>query len=243
MTKYWMFLHHKCASQYLRAQLSAAGQHAKRLTMIPALNSMGKPPNQEQLTYGMSQSDYCMDDNAWPETINMLDADVVNFRDWRAVHFVRDPRDLLVSAYFSHKHSHPTHSLPRLRAHREVLCSMPIETGMLAEMDFYVTENAIKSILTWPKHPNCKTFNAISLASDMARGELSMFKSVCAWINIPLEPDFTPPPSWDKVSDGRAAGDELNTHHYRHGVNGDWKRYFTRALEEEFTRHFGEVPE
>ncbi len=240
--KYWIFLHHKCASQYLRAQVSAAGQHAKRLTEIPAMNSLGAPPKLQQMAWAMEHSDYCLDDNGWPESVNILDLHCGE--DWRAVNFARDPRDLLISAYFSHKHSHPTHSLPRLRAHREVLCSMPIETGIMAEMDFYVTENAIKSVLAWPTtHPRVKTFNAISLAREMADANLSMFEYVCDWIGIPLEPDFTLPPSWDKVSEGRAVGQELNTHHYRHGVNGDWKRYFTRAIEDEFFRHFGEVPE
>lgn len=238
--KFWIFLHHKCASQYLRAQVSAAGQHAKKLTEIPALNSFPDPPRMESMQHAMARSNYALDDNAWPESVNLLDAQQEH--DWRALHFVRDPRDLLVSAYFSHKHSHTTHSLPGLKAHRAALCAMPLETGLLAEMDFYLTDQTIRSILAWPHdHPKIKTFNAISLGQDLQRNDLSLFEYVCHWIDIPLLPDFNPPPTWETVSDGRQLGTELNTHHYRHGVNGDWHRYFTPEIEAEFTRHFGEV--
>jgi len=234
--KYWIFLHHKCASQYLRAQVSSAGQHSKRLTEIPSLNSFKGPPDTEAMAYAMTRSDYCLDDNAWPESVNILDAQPEH--DWRAIHFVRDPRDLLVSAYFSHKHSHSLHSLPGLRAHREALCAMPIETGLMADMNYSVTAQAIESILDWPEHPKVKTFNAISLGQEMARGDLAMFEYVCDWIDIPLEPDWTMPPTWDAVSEGRPKQEELNTHHYRHGVEGDWKRYFTTEVMDEFHRRF-----
>jgi len=240
MTKYWIFLHHKCASQYLRAQVSAAGQHAKRLTEIPALNSFPDPPKPESMIYAMSRSDYCLDDNAWPESVRILD--LAHPVDWRAVHFTRDPRDLLVSAYFSHKHSHGLHSVPGLRAHREALCSTGIETGLLMEMDFYLTDQAIRSILTWPKkHPKVTTLDAIALASQMAVGDYALFRYATDWIDIPVGPEFAAP-TWETISDGRQVDEELNTHHYRHGVQGDWRRYFTAAVTQEFARRYGTEP-
>ncbi len=54
----------------------------------------------------------------------------------RGVHVVRDPRDVLVSGYFSHKKSHPTDRWPELRAHREVLQSLSKEEGLLKEIEF-----------------------------------------------------------------------------------------------------------
>ncbi len=240
MTKYWIFLHHKCASRYLRAQVSAAGQHATKLTEIPALNSMKGPPDAQAMRFAMTRSNYCLDDNAWPESVHILDAQTAH--DWRAIHFTRDPRDLLVSAYFSHKFSHPTHVLPGLQAHRDALCATGVEAGLLMEMDFYATKQAIRSLLAWPRdHPKIKTFDAIRLGQQLARNDLAMFEYVLDWIDIPLATDFTPPPTWETISEGRQVDEELNTHHYRHGVQGDWKRYFTPAVDAEFIRHFGKA--
>lgn len=54
----------------------------------------------------------------------------------RGFHVVRDPRDVLVSAYFSHKNSHPTEDWPELKAHREDLQDLPMEKGLLKEIEF-----------------------------------------------------------------------------------------------------------
>ena len=54
----------------------------------------------------------------------------------RGFHVVRDPRDLLVSAYFSHLHSHSTEDWPELAAHRAALQSLSKEEGLFAEMEF-----------------------------------------------------------------------------------------------------------
>jgi len=54
----------------------------------------------------------------------------------RGVHVVRDPRDVLVSAYFSHLHSHPTEQWPELERHRDALQSLSKEEGLLKEIEF-----------------------------------------------------------------------------------------------------------
>lgn len=54
----------------------------------------------------------------------------------RGVHIVRDPRDLLVSAYFSHKKTHDTSEWPELIEHRNKLQQVPKEEGLFLEMEF-----------------------------------------------------------------------------------------------------------
>lgn len=54
----------------------------------------------------------------------------------RAFHVVRDPRDVLVSAYFSHIGTHPTDGWPELEAHRERLQAVSKEEGLMLEMVF-----------------------------------------------------------------------------------------------------------
>jgi hypothetical protein len=58
----------------------------------------------------------------------------------KAFHVIRDPRDIVVSAYFSHLYSHPTEGLQHLQRHREELQSLSPEEGLLSEFDFSATE-------------------------------------------------------------------------------------------------------
>jgi hypothetical protein len=54
----------------------------------------------------------------------------------RGFHVVRDPRDVLVSGYCSHLHSHPTEQWPELEKHRKALQSLSKEEGLLKEIEF-----------------------------------------------------------------------------------------------------------
>jgi len=58
----------------------------------------------------------------------------------RGFHVIRDPRDVLVSAYFSHLHSHPTENWPELEAHRAELEARSKEEGLFHEMNFSAEE-------------------------------------------------------------------------------------------------------
>lgn len=59
-----------------------------------------------------------------------------NLTNYKGFHVTRDPRDTLVSAYFSHLYSHPTTNWPELIPHREKLEKLPKDEGLIAEMDF-----------------------------------------------------------------------------------------------------------
>ena len=58
----------------------------------------------------------------------------------KGFHVIRDPRDIIVSAYFSHRNSHPTEGLDHLAEHREKLKSVSEEEGLMLEMDFSASE-------------------------------------------------------------------------------------------------------
>src|SRR5215469_15098557 len=52
-----------------------------------------------------------------------------------AFHYVRDPRDIVVSAYFSHRNSHSTAAWPELIEYREKLRSCTEEQGLFLELE------------------------------------------------------------------------------------------------------------
>jgi hypothetical protein len=73
-------------------------------------------------------------------TVGSADRELAEIlRPTRAFHVIRDPRDLIVSGYFSHRNSHPTKGWPHLQAHRDALQDASREQGLLLEMEFSKT--------------------------------------------------------------------------------------------------------
>jgi hypothetical protein len=54
----------------------------------------------------------------------------------RGFHIIRDPRDIAVSSYFSHLHSHPTDNWPELAEHKQRLSRLDLNDGLLCDMEF-----------------------------------------------------------------------------------------------------------
>lgn len=62
---------------------------------------------------------------------------VKDLDNFKGFHVIRDPRDIVVSAYFSHLHSHPiTKHWPQLVPHREKLQKVSKDEGLFLEMKF-----------------------------------------------------------------------------------------------------------
>ena len=67
--------------------------------------------------------------------------------DHLGFHIIRDPRDIVVSAYFSHLHSHSTSSWPELIDYRKKLQSASREEGLL--MEIKNRESEFRHLSTW----------------------------------------------------------------------------------------------
>ena len=65
----------------------------------------------------------------------------------RGFHVIRDPRDVLVSAYFSHRNSHTVEGLPHFAEHRASLQEVSTEEGLMLEMDF--SAQCLLDMKTW----------------------------------------------------------------------------------------------
>jgi hypothetical protein len=131
------FGHHKCASTWIHSIVDWVCSDAGW-----------------KLAYLYDEKPFGNDLAAWVarERIDFVsyvnaNAKHVNLQNYRGFHVVRDPRDLVVSAYFSHKNSHPTTDWPELPAHREKLNQLPKAEGLLEEMLF--NQHVLAEMYDW----------------------------------------------------------------------------------------------
>ncbi|MGB5772417.1 MAG: sulfotransferase domain-containing protein, partial [Crocosphaera sp.] len=75
---------------------------------------------------------------------------VEKLKNFRGFHVIRDPRDIVVSAYFSHLYSHPVEQSIRLKEERETLQKMSKHEGLIQEIEF--NQGTLEAIGDWNYH-------------------------------------------------------------------------------------------
>lgn len=166
---------------------------------------------------------------------------LIRFRPRRAFHVIRDPRDLAVSAYFSHKISHPEDEW--LEAQRKLLNQVNIEEGMQASIDF--RSKQFRRMAEWNyANPDIYEVRFERLIEE----PLAQFSRIFEFMS--LLPDRLSPAAlqrtieyldFRRMSDGRKKGVEKVDHHYRSGTPGDWRRYFSESNKRYFKQMYGEL--
>ena len=118
--------HHRCASNMTINALERICAHAGIETVIQ--DHAMKFPSETDLPKHSTRNRMLV---CW-------NSDVLYVRELelRAFHVIRDPRDVIVSGYFAHLHSHPDETWPRLRAYRRYLATLDESEGLMAEMEF-----------------------------------------------------------------------------------------------------------
>lgn len=141
------FGHHKCASTYVNqviAHLCALlGLKIKieYLAQVLPMDYHLREPHKTRLkaildSLANEEYDFLCHGNADRALVECLER-----RGYRGFHMIRDPRDIVVSGYFSHRYSHPTDPdfNPWLLDHRKRLEQLDQENGLVCEIEFCQT--------------------------------------------------------------------------------------------------------
>jgi len=191
-------------------------------------------------------------------TINSVSGhalDLERFDDIRIVRFIRDPRDLLISGYYYHKRGaepwchlrNPVdidwmivngavpEQLPPERSLTEFLTDSPLETGLMAEMDF--RRHHYASMLDWPKDdPRVKLFRY----EDIVGNESRIFREVFDFFQLPWPTRI----AGSMYARRYRAGAKASKHkHIRNPTSGQWRQHFTASLKKAFNRRYGDILE
>jgi hypothetical protein len=146
----------------------------------------------------------------------------------RGFHVIRDPRDVVVSGYFSHLNSHPDAGWARLRHYRRHLKTLSKRDGLMAEIEF--SGVFIHHMLSWDYGRD----NILELKfEDLIANEAAQFGRILTFlgllpgkIDIPELSLVLERHSFARLSGGRQRGEEDVHNHYRRGVPGDWRNHF-----------------
>ncbi|HMD96036.1 MAG TPA: sulfotransferase domain-containing protein [Terriglobia bacterium] len=146
-------------------------------------------------------------------------------------HVVRDPRDVVVSGYFSHLKTHSDEGWPRLRFYRPYLQSLSKEEGLMREMEF--SGVFLQHMLSWDY--DAKPSILELKFEDMILKPFDLFKKVLEHLSIMegkiacgVLTSILEKYSFKNLSGGRSPGQEDMSNHYRRGVHGDWRNHFTK---------------
>jgi hypothetical protein len=164
-------------------------------------------------------------------------------REPRAIFVVRDPRDLVVSHYFSVRFSHPLMgNIPQQRAELESLTEpVGMHRTFLKLLD-YGTFDCQRSWLEGAKHD--ASVLIVRFENLIADDGLLAWQHLMRHFDIPMPPAVLAEILGDHSFESqtqRKRGDEDRRSHFRKGVHGDWRNHFDDRLRAEFKERTGSL--
>lgn len=162
---------------------------------------------------------------------------------YRVFFVMRDPRDLVVSWYFSVRYSHAL--MGRVPEHREVLNRLSVADGMLYSIEYLHDYGLFVALESWIDAPKRDPNVLLLRFEDMtARDNLGVFEELLLHCDIHMPEKalsaLLQNYSFERLA-GRKRGKEDRTSHYRRGIPGDWKNYFNSMIMARFEEVTGDL--
>jgi hypothetical protein len=140
---------------------------------------------------------------------------------------IRDPRDQLVSFYWSVLYSHAQIGLHS--QWRERLSSLDISNGIIECIHIMKEFGIIDAMSSYKNCHQDPCMKVVKFRDVFALNKLQTFKELMNWLEIPI-PDEDLKEILEELKferfSGRTQGNEDNHAHYRKGIIDDWKNYF-----------------
>lgn len=161
---------------------------------------------------------------------------------YRGFFVLRDPRDVIVSWYFSMKHSHTL--MGNIAKLREELQNRPKIEGLCWYIEHLTDSGFYDMQRSWiePDDPSAAVFRYEDLTGpDQFESVRKLFRHCTISLPDSKLRTLLDKHSFEKKSGGREKGESNEKQHYRKGKSGDWAGHFTREVAETFLREAGSL--
>jgi sulfotransferase family protein len=228
--------HHKCGSNWL-VKILDDHCHTHGLSVFKSHRSRGGPPRNHPYDYHLYvNSDYGYAANRYRA---LLDRD-----EGRVLHVIRNPLDIVVFAYYSHRYTHPVEGWSALACQRNVLRGLSREAGMMATWVFLERADfdtgmigPLASIRTWNYDDRrFRTLCMEDLVSEQGHTSGDLRRLLGPEVSAVMARN-----TFQSLSGGRDRGTVDERHHYRSGVPHQWKHEMPRSLARALYHHYRDV--
>lgn len=162
---------------------------------------------------------------------------------FKTFYVVRDPRDAVVSWYFSARFSHNLiDPIPWLR---ERLDAADFEDGMiflidtLAEWQFFDGQRSW--LVAGRSDPSVRIFRY----EDLAKDEVAFLRDLFGYLDVEMSDQefigLCERHAFARYAQGRDKGVEDQSSHFRRGASGDWREKFTDRIRDHFDATTGDL--
>ncbi|MFG1677041.1 sulfotransferase domain-containing protein [Micromonospora sp. NPDC049282] len=162
---------------------------------------------------------------------------------YRAFFVIRDPRDVVVSSYFSLRNSHaPMGDIPQAR---KVLQEKPKKEGMLHVIERLRDKKQFGQMRSWAVAPPSETFRLFRYEDLTGEGQAEEVDRLLRHCGITLPPSeleaLLARYSFTRMKKGGDAPGRIS--HYRKGAAGDWRNHFDDDIYAAYTAAAGDLAE
>lgn len=164
---------------------------------------------------------------------------------YKTFYILRDPRDVVVSWYYSAKYSHALiEPVPRLR---ERLIELEFEEGMIFIIDELLDWRFFDCQRSWMEEGQTDPAVQIFRYEDMAKDEAGFLQMLFEYLDIKMGhrqlDELHQRHGFENYSNGRKKGIEDQRSHMRSGISGDWKHKFNEQIKTYFYDKTGNLVE
>jgi hypothetical protein len=154
---------------------------------------------------------------------------------YRAFFVLRDPRDIVVSSYFSTRNSHTP--MGDVLAERRILREKPRKEGLLHVIGHLAGKGAFRDLRSWVAAPETTAVSLFRYEDLTGEGQATEVDRMLRHCGITL-----PPAELDALLT-RYSFTRMRSDHYRKGRAGDWRNHFDDDIQEAFAAATGDLVE
>lgn len=162
---------------------------------------------------------------------------------YRSIFIIRDPRDLVVSHYYSKKFSHPV--MGGIKTIREELIQLPTDEGLCLIIKNLEKDGTFAALRSWAGITGDNNLKVFRFEDLIGADSHAYFRDMFEFLQFHLTnkefEKLLETHSFNALSRGRKPGQENQKSHYRKGVSGDWKNYFSTGVLQSFYESAGDL--